>query len=289
MAHEVSGTHLHSYPPRSPGQRLASYGSASGEGRYTSAYAPPVSTEEVEDPIPASPERSQTGTEDSQRILLRVLDTAFGDDHSGRVLLHAALRSARRASLPTEREAVLDFVRAHLVSSLTVELGPRIVSALLDELADELAKVDDGPPSSRHPVDPVDRPMVTSEVPKSSGVRLRSSVILVDPDRFARANLARTLVTGSCDVAAAESPLDIRSFDGRLDVAIINMDMPDVATVLSALLATEPEVRVVAMTADPASAETLLRAARVRSFRVVPRTTRGTEVLELVKRLSVSA
>jgi len=224
---------------------------------------------------------------------LRVLDTAFGDDHSGRVLLHAALRSARRAELPTDRDAVLDFVRAHMMSALTEELGPRIVSALLGELADELAKLgsaaDDEPPSSPRPIDSLERPMITSELPKSSGVRLRSSVILVDPDRFARSNLARTLITGSCDVAAAETPLDIRSVECRLDIAIVNMDVPDVATILSAILATEPDVRVIAMTSDVAAAETLLRAARVRRFRVVPRTTRGTDVLELVKRLSVSA
>jgi hypothetical protein len=90
-------------------------------------------------------------------------------------------------------------------------------------------------------------------------------------------------------VAAAESPLDIRSLDGRLDVAVVNMDVPEVAAILSAILASEPEVRVIAMTEDVGSAENLLRAARVRSFRVVPRTMRGTEVLELVKRLSVPA
>lgn len=184
---------------------------------------------------------------------------------------------------------MLDFVRAHMMSVLAEELGPRIVSALLDELARELARSSDDadPPSSRRPVS--ERPVITSEVPKSSGVRLRSSVILVDPDRFARSNLARTLVTGACDVAAAESPLDIRSFDGRLDVAIINMDVPDVAMILGAILATEPDVRVIAMSNDVASAETLLRAARVRTFRVIGRAARGTDVLELVKRLSLSA
>ena len=246
----------------------------------------------MEAPIPATPERSIPRVEDPHRTLLRVLDTAFGDEHSGRVLLHAALRSARRASLP-EPDGILDFVRAHMMGALTEELGPRIVSALLDQLADELAKFDDeqhhDPPSSRRPIESFERPVVTSEVPKSSGVRLRSSVVLVDPDRFARSNLARTLITGSCDVAAAETPLDIRAFDCRLDVAIVNMDVPDVAAILGALLATEPEVRVIAMTQDVSAAETLLRAARVRSFRVVPKTMRGTEVLDLVKRLSVSA
>lgn len=237
----------------------------------------------VEDTIP---DRTQHHTDDPQRVLLRVLDTAFGDDHSGRVLLHAALRSARRATLPTGTDAVLDFVRAHMMGALTEELGGRVVSALLDELARELAKLQE-PPSSRRAA--MSRPVATSEVPKSSGVRLRASVILVDPDRFARSNLARTLITGACDVAAAEGPLDIRSHDGRLDVAIVNMEIPDVATVVSAILATEPEARIIAMATDVPSAETLLRAARVRNYRVIPRTTRGNDVLDLVKNLLLSA
>ncbi len=233
----------------------------------------------MEDPITRT-ERLQNRTDDPQRVLLRVLDTAFGDDHSGRVLLHAALRSARRLSLPSGTEAVLDFVRAHMMSALTEELGPRVVSALLDDLATELAKLDvDDPPSARVAIP------VTSELPRSSGVRLRARVILVDDDRFARSNLARTLVTAACDVAAAESALDIRGHDGALDVAIINMETADVAAALSAIIATGPDVRVVALADDAASAEALLRAASVRTYRVIPRRTRGTEVLDLVKRL----
>jgi hypothetical protein len=216
-----------------------------------------------------------------------MLDTAFGDDTSARVLLHAALRSARRTTLPVEPEAILDFVRAHMMGSLTEELGPRVVSALLDQLAEELRNYD--PPSTRRRAyESVSAmPAITSEVPKSSGVRLRSHVLLIDHDRFARSNLARTLITSACDVAAAESPLDVRAQDARIDVAIVNMEVPDVAAVLGALLAKEPDVRIIAIANDSVSAETLLKAASVRVFRVVPRAMRPPEVVEMIKRISL--
>lgn len=228
---------------------------------------------------------------ETQRTLMRVLDTAFGDDTTARVLVHAALRSARRTTLPVEADSLLDFVRAHMMGSLTEELGPRVVSALLDQLGVELAAArDHDPPSTRRRAfESVSRmPAVTSEVPKSSGVRLRSNVLLVDHDRFARSNLARTLITSSCDVAAAETPLDVRSQDSHIDVAIVNMEVPEVAAVLGALLAKEPDVRVIAIAHDIAGAETLLRAASVRNYRVIPRSMRPPDVVEMIKRISLA-
>lgn len=215
---------------------------------------------------------------------MRALDLAFGDENSGRVLIQAGLRSARRAALPDEPEALLNFVRAHMMSVLTEELGPRVTSALLEQLDEDLRR-EAPPPSTRRSVNEL--PMVTSEVPKSSGVRLRSSVLLVDSDRFARSNLARTLITNSCDVCAAETPLDVRSQNSRLDVAIIDMNVPEVAAILGALLAKSPDVKIIAIATDAASADTLLRAASVRTYRVVPRGMRGTDVIELIKRLSL--
>jgi hypothetical protein len=235
--------------------------------------------------ISATPERTNRIAPDPQRVLMRALELAFGDESSGRVLVHAALRSARRTSLPDDAEALMDFVRAHMMGALMAELGPRVVSALLEQLDEDLQR-DATPPSTRRPIDD-DRPMVTSELPKSSGVRLRSSVLLIDHDRFSRANLARALITSACDVSAAETPLDVRGQEGRLDVAIVNHSVPDVAAVLGALLAKAPDVRVIMQTTDIAGAEALLRAAGVRIFRVAPRNLKAPELTELIKRVSL--
>jgi hypothetical protein len=219
---------------------------------------------------------------------LRLLDAAFHDEHSGRVLIHAALRAARRTALPTDGEQLLDFVRAYLVGPLTEELGARVVTHLLDDLAGDLMMVRTTGEQPRHGA-VNDSMRTTGEMPTSSGVRARASVVLLDGDRFARASLARSLVSSGCDVAVADGPLDLRSLDGRVDVAIVNMTTADVAALLGALIAKEPEARVIAMTNDAHAAETLLRAVGVRVSRVVPKTLRVSELGELVRRLAVRA
>jgi len=215
-----------------------------------------------------------------QRALMRLLESAFGEDSTGRAFVQNALRTSRRNALPAEPDALLDFVRAHLVGALTEELGPRMVSALLDDLSNELAPQPQRPPSRA--------PVAATDPPKSSGVRFRASVVLCDTDRLNRASLARSLMASSCDVAAAETPLDIMSLNAAIDVAILDMNIVDVAAVLGALLSKQPDIRVIAVTNDPASAETLIRAVAVKNYRIVPRGMRAQELGVLIKRLSVA-
>lgn len=214
---------------------------------------------------------------------MRLLDAAFGEESTAHEFLQNALRASRRTTLPGDPDALLDFVRAYLMGPLAEELGPRTVSALLDELSNELARgrPQRAPSSARMPI-------AATEPPKSSGVRLRASVLLCDGDRFQRASLARSLLATSFDVAAADTPLDVLAMDGTFDVAILNMNIPDVAAVLGALRSKQPDIRVIAVTNDPASAETLIRAASVRHYRVVPRGMSPHELSVLIKRLAVA-
>lgn len=213
---------------------------------------------------------------------MRLLDAAFGEETPGRTFVQNALRASRRTALPTDADALLDFVRAYLVAPLAEELGPRIVSALLDDLSNELAHARgraDAPPS---------KPIAATDPPKSSGVRFRASVLLCDADRFKRATLARSLLSTSFDVAAADSPLDIVSLDASIDVAILDMNVAEVAAVLGALRSKQPDIRVIAVSNDPGSAEALLRAASVRHYRVVPRGMSAHELGVLIKRLAAA-
>lgn len=214
---------------------------------------------------------------------MRLLESAFGEETTGRTFVESALRSSRRTALPTEVEPLLDFVRAHLVGPLTEELGPRMVSALLDDLATELRGPAKPKMPSRAPVPPQ-----PTDAPKSSGVRFRASVLLCDADRLARASLARSLMSTSYDVAAADTPLDVLSLHTEIDVAILDMNIPEVAAVLGAIRTKQPDIRVIAVTNDPPAAETLIRAASVRHYRIVPRGMRPHELGVLIKRLSVA-
>ncbi len=240
--------------------------------------------------IPATPRQSPAVTVDPTHVLMELLDAAYGDPHGGRVLVQAGLRASRRATLPTDHPSLLAFVRAHLVGPLAAELGPRVVAAFLEDLEQRLRDLAPRPDPLRASASVPTRrsaPAPTSSyAPASSGVRMRPSVLLVDPDRFARASLARALIAASFDVVPADGPLDVRSVDADVDVAIVDMRHPESAAILGALQARAPDIRVIGVANDAASAEALLRAAGVRTWRVVPKSMRPGEMGELVRRLA---
>jgi len=95
-------------------------------------------------------------------------------------------------------------------------------------------------------------------------------------------------MSSAFDVSSAETPLDVMSLDGSIDVVILDMNLVEIAAVLGALLSKQPDIKVIAVTNDPPSAETLIRAASVRTYRVVPKGMRAPELGVLIKRLAVA-
>ena len=299
---------------------------------------------ELEAAIPATPKASTLNH--AQRALLQVLEEAFGGDPGARVFVQAALRTARRSSLPSEPDAILDFARAHLVGALTEELGPRAVAEFLEKLSEAVGARPGGelsdsgvrpapapaaaptsaaktPATSQVPTssgrdfpsssrradrsslvtssrpDPRSEPgpamsgsatsSVRSEAPKSSGPRSsRVRTLLVYGDRFTRASLARQLVAAGCDVTVIDSVVDVATVETFPAVAVVDLAAREVDLVLSALLARNPSLRVVALLgSDPQQTEALLEG-RVKSYRAVPRTMRAPELYEMLRRLETA-
>lgn len=260
-----------------------------------------------------------------------MLEDAFAGDPGARVFVQAALRTARRTTLPSEPDAILDFARAHLVGPLTEELGPRAVAEFLDNLQKavrpriasgvegggvsdsgvraveaDLSTLDipSSPnvpaaapssasvaalsrPSTSRPDPRSEEPVSSSSnPPRSSGTRQRIRTLLVYSDRFTRASLARQLVAASCDVTVIDSIVDIASVTDFPGVAIVDLAAREIDLVLSAMVARNPQLRVVALLAGDESAEELLEAARVKKFQTVPRSMRAPELVEMLRRLA---
>lgn len=255
-----------------------------------------------------------------------MLEDAFAGDPGARVFVQAALRTARRTTLPTEPDAILDFARAHLVGPLTEELGPRAVAEFLDNLHKAVrprvaSGVDGGGvsdsgvrevdadlstldipsnpsmpvssgaaalsrPSTSRPDPRSEEPASSSNPPRSSGTRQRIRTLLVYSDRFTRASLARQLVAASCDVTVIDSIVDIASVTDFPGVAIVDLAAREIDLVLSAMVARNPQLRVVALLGGDGMAEELLEAARVKKFQTVPRTMRAPELVEMLRRLA---
>ncbi|MEO7094565.1 MAG: response regulator, partial [Polyangiales bacterium] len=120
----------------------------------------------------------------------------------------------------------------------------------------------------------------------------RPSVILVDPDRFGRASLARALVQAQCDVTVLDDATEvIRALEGNepLDVVITDIDGIEIDSLLRALRRIRPAVPVIAWTKSArAVAEHVLLTAAVTTFDIMPKNARSAEVIELVRRLASS-
>jgi CheY-like chemotaxis protein len=299
----------------------------------------------------------------AQRTLARLLKTAYGDEARAVVCVQNALSCASVASLPEDATDLLDLVKEHLAPQMTVDVGPRLVAALLDDLEAEIEHARTGhdpfsssrievstrmppkqpdtnpaprfkpPPQARAPsltdlvlddelppesardlrcegtptrdVD-VYAPTSSNPAPRShaDGVsrpssetkrvhRLaRPSVILVDPDRFGRASLARALVQAQCDVTVLDDIGEvIRALesDEPLDVVITDIDGIDIESLLRALRRIRPTVPVIAWTKNArAVAEHVFLTASITTFDVMAKTARSAEVIDLVRRLSTT-
>lgn len=249
--------------------------------------------------------------------LLRCLENAFGGDPGARIFLQAALRAARRPSLPDETEALLDFVRAHLLGLITDELGPRAVSQFLEDVTRAVRHPASGveaqghgaaleaalhpatEPSAPRPGVPTSRPALRAHpssaafpvvsagaVPSSGRHRARLRLLLVHSDRFARATLARNLVSGGCDVTVVETLVDVATIvDSLPSLALVDLAARDVAPLVSALLARNPILKVLALL-RPGLDEQVLRDAGVTAWDVALADTRPAQLVERLRTLA---
>ncbi len=213
-------------------------------------------------------------------ILAERLDAALGDAGATRTLLRATLVSARRAAFPEEPRELLAIVRAHLVPALIEEIGARAVAVLLQELDDDLAERASIVPPARYSIAPAPNDALVQ-----SDTYLRPRVVLHDPDRFARAALARGLVARGCDVSVIDDPLEIA--DRAFYVAIVDLESNAAASIVEALRRANPRTRVIGRTRGSSlDAEDVLRRAGLHDYHVVPRSMRDNELSTLVRRLA---
>ncbi|MBL8720882.1 MAG: hypothetical protein JNL79_33145 [Myxococcales bacterium] len=215
-----------------------------------------------------------------QATLVAKLEAAFGGDPGARIFLQAALRTARRSTLPPDPATLLAFVRAHLVDTIADELGSEAVAAFLEEVSGALQTVsgleirdaDDGtaPPAHRRPSE-------------RGPPRLR--VLLVHADRLARVGLARALVSGGCDVTVVETVVDLASILDELpDVAVVDL-ANEVEPVIEEMVRRNPDLRVLSLS-EPGALAGLLDRCDVRMYEVARPGIHGREVLELARELA---
>jgi CheY-like chemotaxis protein len=227
----------------------------------------------------------------AQRTLASLLEMAYGGVDAAKVALAEALALAGRDELPTSGAELVAFVRAHLLESLTEQIGPRLTMALLDDLALQLdpvvippARDSEAPPSS------VPRPVARIAMHPVSAPRVRGlqlGVLLVDADRVGRTTLARALLRAQSNVTLIDTVADLVAVinaDEVVDVMLLDVTHPVAQGIVELLVRSRPEAAVVARGGDVARTRAFLAKLGVTKLDVRSREAPAEELIEALKR-----
>jgi CheY-like chemotaxis protein len=253
----------------------------------------------------------------AQRALRRLLSAAFDDPDRATAAVARSLAIARRDALPQDADEMLEFAREYVLPVVTDDLGPRLAAALIHDFEEELVAERStqipsepnipssafpsqprGTPASartpaassaKMPVAPVSTPM--GDRPSATGARakVRAAVLLIDADRFGRAPLARSLVSGGCDVTAVETLADAtEALQGSepIDIVMLDADHHALDALLRAVAAARPNAAVIARADRVASANSKMLASGIHDFAVRPKSALPKELIELIARFA---
>lgn len=132
---------------------------------------------------------------ENEHPLVVTLRTLIGDDARVTALLRAALAAASRTDLPSEPNAILTFLWAHVLPRVDAQLGPRAALSLVDGVRARLEVGCSSRSGSRAHAEP-----------ERSGVQLKKvRAFVVNADPFARSRLARELVRAGVEVTTLEA------------------------------------------------------------------------------------
>lgn len=205
----------------------------------------------------------------THRLLFAELERAFQGDPGARIFVTAALRESRRPALPTDATALLDFVRAHLLSVVTGELGPSRAAAFLAHVTRALDAVARPVPHASHVR--VRGPVVAKTVTTSvRGGKSRPRIALVHEDRLTRIGVARRLLQVGYDVVVVDSFTDLASIAPPFpQIAVVHRAARNVGVLLEGMVTLRPDVAVALLGEDASGAEALLLRCGVRRFAVL--------------------
>jgi len=236
----------------------------------------------------------------AQWALARMLDAAFDDPEMAARCMELSLTHAGRRTVPSAVEEMLAFGREHLLPIMAEELGPRIVQALFDDLAAELALLRRSdvhtamPRPFKSSLPRLTVPPVISELPSAPTIQspapsedavTRPVIAIVEEDRWTRASLARVLVQGGCDVLPLDGPSALADLSYDIDVIVIDVSDVELRAV-RVLREKRPALRVLAWTKlEAIEAGRLLGEAGITAFDAIPRTAPPARVADAVRAL----
>ncbi len=227
----------------------------------------------------------------ARRTLASLLEMAYGSVDDANAAVAQALALAGREELPTSGIELVAFVRAHLLESLTEQIGPRLTMALLDDLAMQLDPAAFVPlPEPEPPPSSVPRPVARIAMHPGSSPRVRGlqlGVLLVDSDRVGRTTLARALLRAQSNVTLVDSVADLVAVinaEEVVDVMLLDASHPAAEAIVEVLVRSRPGAAVVARGGDLARTRAFLTQLGVARFDVRSREAPAEELIDAMKR-----
>lgn len=228
----------------------------------------------------------------AQRTLLSLLEMACGAAEPAHEAIRQAMLLAGRDELPLTGPDIIAFVRAHLLTLLTDQIGPRLTMALVDDLVEKLGTDDadaSGEVQTSVPPASIPRPIARLRPRPGSSPRVKPqlSVVLVDADRVGRSTVARALLREKWDVTAIETVAEMVAAlqSGEpVDLLLVDGHHGDADAMLEAVLSARPGVAVVVRSGDAARSRGLLTALGAERFDVRSHDAPTEELLEAARR-----
>jgi CheY-like chemotaxis protein len=237
---------------------------------------------------------SQTGhsyaTTSEHKALVSLLEMALGTSELVDAIIAQSLIAAGREELPVSAPDLVAFVRAHLLTSLSDHIGPRLTIALVDDL---VALID---PTGSLPTDPsippssMPRPVARRKppgAPRAPSAKL--GVLLVDGDRVGRATVARAMLRSQWEVTVVDSPAELDEVlesGDPVDVALVDATHPHAQALVETLARLRPHVAVVARSGDAIRTRALFARLGITRSDIRSREAPAEELVDAVRRVT---
>jgi hypothetical protein len=215
-----------------------------------------------------------------EEALLSLLQLACGSYEGALDVLGRSLARAGKDKLPRSASAVVAFVREHVLQVLKGDIGPRLATALGEDLVAALGEQLPMAERITMPPSSVERAVPPARAPRSADAPL--SVALVDADCVGRAALARALVRERWIVTVVDSEL---SADDPLDVALVDAAHPAAQALLESLVRTNPGLAVVVRSSSSARTRVQLGLLAVGRVEVAAESAMPEQLVKAIRRV----
>ena len=218
--------------------------------------------------VPSASHSGGDGTS-AWAILHELFVETLGDARRVGVLLSSALAASGLESPPTSGDAVVTFAKTHLLPLVRDEVGARTAVAWIAQLESRLAALppatpqesgrrrrdqrDTVPVPPQKPPIPVTLPPFRKKLPSITGDERRPVALLVGARALERSGLARALVQAGIDVRSVETVQALATMlagENAVRLAIVDLDGEDAKSIVSTVVASRPDLPVVARTAQ---------------------------------------